>query len=133
MNPHYQAVASRALHRCKYCHAPETVFNFPFEVEHVNPSSRGGTSEFENQALACRSCNAFKSDLVAGLDPATGLTAPLFHPREQAWDEHFDVELALGEIRGKTDTGRVTVLLLQLNSPRQVQSRRHWIAARLFP
>jgi hypothetical protein len=35
MNPRYVQVALRAEHRCEYCHAPEVVFNFPFEVEHV--------------------------------------------------------------------------------------------------
>lgn len=33
MNPHYHAVGTRAEHRCEYCHAPEAIFNFPFEVE----------------------------------------------------------------------------------------------------
>ena len=31
MNPHYPLVAERAGHRCEYCHAPEVIFNFPFE------------------------------------------------------------------------------------------------------
>jgi hypothetical protein len=34
MNPLYARVAARAGDRCEYCHAPEAVFNFPFEVEH---------------------------------------------------------------------------------------------------
>lgn len=33
MNLHYTLVGRRAGHRCEYCHAPEAVFNFPFEVE----------------------------------------------------------------------------------------------------
>ncbi|MDD1414047.1 hypothetical protein MEN41_05055 [Dolichospermum sp. ST_con] len=37
MNPFYHLVADRAFHRCEYCHAPELVFNFPFEVEHIIP------------------------------------------------------------------------------------------------
>lgn len=37
MNPRYGQVAFRAEHRCEYCHAPEAVFNFPFEVEHITP------------------------------------------------------------------------------------------------
>jgi len=36
MNPRYPAVSHRALHQCEYCHAPEGIFNLPFEVEHVN-------------------------------------------------------------------------------------------------
>ena len=38
MNPNYPFVAERACHRCEYCHAPEAIFNFPFEVEHIVPS-----------------------------------------------------------------------------------------------
>jgi hypothetical protein len=53
MNPHYAQVALRAGHRCEYCHAPEAVFNFPFEVEHVVPFARPGSAEEANLALAC--------------------------------------------------------------------------------
>jgi hypothetical protein len=35
MNPFYPLVALRAYYRCEYCHAPEFVFSFPFEIEHV--------------------------------------------------------------------------------------------------
>lgn len=42
MNAHYPEVALRADHRCEYCHAPEAVFHFAFEVEHIAPDSRGG-------------------------------------------------------------------------------------------
>lgn len=41
MNPYYTLVADRAAHRCEYCRAPEIVFNFPFEVEHILPLYRG--------------------------------------------------------------------------------------------
>ena len=57
MNPFYNLVADRAAHRCEYCHAPELVFNFPFEVEHIVPICRGGEAAEYNLALACRSCN----------------------------------------------------------------------------
>lgn len=52
MNPHYTQVAIRAAHRCEYCHAPEAVFNFPMEVEHIVPVSRGGDDNTTNWALA---------------------------------------------------------------------------------
>jgi hypothetical protein len=51
MNPAYPEVASRAGHRCEYCHAPEVIFNFPFEVEHVIPIARGGSDALQNLAL----------------------------------------------------------------------------------
>lgn len=37
MNSRYALVSARAGHRCEYCHAPEAIFNFPFEVEHALP------------------------------------------------------------------------------------------------
>jgi hypothetical protein len=32
MNPFYPLGALRAYHRCEYCHARESVFNFPFGI-----------------------------------------------------------------------------------------------------
>jgi hypothetical protein len=52
MNPHYASVAERAQHRCEYCQAPEIVFNFPFEVEHIILISRQGNTDEANLALA---------------------------------------------------------------------------------
>ena len=57
MNTYYAGVAERAGHRCEYCHAPEAIFNLPFEVEHIVPTSRDGPDDESNQALACRACN----------------------------------------------------------------------------
>ena len=68
MNAHYPEVARRAGHRCEYCRAPEAVFNFPFEVEHVIPTSHGGADEDGNLCLACRACNLRKSNRLAARD-----------------------------------------------------------------
>ena len=89
MNLHYPLVARRAAHRCEYCHAPEVVFNLPFEVEHIQPQSQGGTNEQDNLALVCRSCNLFKSAHVSGFDDVTQATARLFNPRSDEWPDHF--------------------------------------------
>jgi HNH endonuclease len=48
VNRRYAAVAERAAYRCEYCHAPEAVFNFSLEVDHVTPQSRGGTNRLDN-------------------------------------------------------------------------------------
>src|SRR5437868_13279417 len=106
MNPHYARVAERAAHRCEYCQAPEAIFNFPFEVEHIVPPGRGGTDDDSNRALSCRRCNVFKRDNLDGLDPQTGKTADLFNPRTQIWDEHFEVDLKTGRIVALTPSGR---------------------------
>lgn len=133
MNPHYPTAAQRAGHRCEYCRAPEAVFNFPFEVEHVFPSSRGGTHDEANLCLACRACNLRKSDRLVALDELSGEEVPLFHPRRQRWTEHFYVDVQSGEIQGTTPTGRATVASLDLNHPLQLTARLLWIRLRLFP
>jgi hypothetical protein len=133
VNPYYLRVAERAGHRCEYCHAPEAIFNLPFEVEHVLPVSRGGADGEDNMALACRPCNLFKSDRTTAGDPATGAEAPLFHPRRDVWAEHFRVEVETAAIVGLTPAGRATVAGLRMNSPVQLVARRAWTRLGLFP
>jgi HNH endonuclease len=133
MNTHYPPVAARAGHRCEYCHAPEPVFNFPFEVEHVAPVSRGGRDDQDNMALACRSCNLFKSDHLTATDPETGAVVDLFDPRRETWAQHFQVETETGVILGRTPSGRATIARLQINSSAQQAARRQWMQLGLFP
>jgi hypothetical protein len=133
MNPHYPAVAQRAAHRCEYCHAPEVIFNFPFEVEHIIPTSRQGADDEFNLALSCRSCNLRKSDYRTGLDEITGEEARLFHPRQDDWDEHFHIDPETGVITGRTSVGRATVARLQMNAAVQLEAREQWMKLGLFP
>ena len=133
MNPLYPQVKERAQARCEYCRAPEEVFNFAFEVEHLVPQSRGCSDDLDNLALSCHACNRFKSDFVVGFDTITQQEVILFNPRTDLWDEHFAADLSTAEIIGKTQTGRATVLRLQMNRLHQVNARRHWIQLFLFP
>jgi hypothetical protein len=133
VNPHYPAVARRAGHRCEYCRAPEAILNFPFEVEHVLPASQQGPAEERNLALACRACNLRKSDHLTGTDGETGSTVRLFHPRQDRWDEHFEVIPETGLIQGKTPIGRATVDRLEINNLVQQEARKQWMHLGLFP
>ena len=133
MNPRYAQIALRAGHRCEYCHAPEAVFNFPFEVEHIIPVSRGGCDAESNWALACRSCNLRKATHVNGIDPLSQTVVRLFQPREDRWEEHFWVNTENGEIEGLTAVGRATAARLEINSKAQKEARRQWIRFGLFP
>jgi hypothetical protein len=133
MNPNYAQVALRAEHRCEYCHAPEMVFNFPFEVEHITPVALAGPGSEVNWALACRSCNLRKAAHVSSIDPETQAVAPLFHPRRDRWEEHFRATEGLGTIEGLTPAGRATVSRLELNSDAQIAARRQWMRLGLFP
>jgi hypothetical protein len=133
MNPKYAQVALRALHRCEYCRAPEAVFNFPFEVEHIIPLSQDGADDQINWALACRSCNIYKSIRVTCPDPETEISVRLFNPRKDEWHGHFQIDIETGEIIGLTPSGRATVNCLRMNSQAQLIARYQWIQVGIFP
>ena len=78
----------------------------------------------DNLALACQSCNNFKYDATRALDPVTGNLAPLFHPRRDAWADHFCWSLNGLELIGISPAGRATISRLQLNRPGVVRLRR---------
>jgi hypothetical protein len=133
MNPRYIQVALRAGHRCEYCHAPEAVFNISLEVDHIVPVARGGPDTSENWALACRACNLYKAAYLGSRDPETNAVVRLFHPREDRWEDHFEVASEDGKILGRTAVGRAMAVRLGMNSEAQVTARRQWMRLGLFP
>jgi hypothetical protein len=133
MNPHYELVALRAGHRCEYCHAPEAVFNFPFEVEHIIPLMRDGADAADNWALACRACNVRKGAHVEHADPVTHAIVRLYHPRREPWHDHYHIDTDTGVIEGRSAIGRATLARLEMNSPAQCAARQHWIRLGVFP
>ena len=133
MNSFYSRVAIRAGKICEYCRAPEIASNFPFEVEHIFPRSHGGETDIENLALACRSCNVFKSDFLNGIDDKGREINLLFHPRRDIWTLHFRVNPETLEIESLTGIGRGTVNRLRLNNTLQINARRQWQRLGLFP
>ena len=132
MNPYYRTIAERANHRCEYCQAPEVVFNFPFEVEHIIPLSRQGANDEVNLALACRSCNLHKGTRISGTASGFNTEIRLFHPRADQWGDHFQINIKSGKIVGTTSVGEVTIECLEMNSPAQVAARQLWIRLNLF-
>ena len=127
-----QEVYDRARGRCEYCLIPETAVLVSHEVDHIIAQKHGGLTESGNLALSCTVCNKYKGTDLASLDPETGTVTPLFHPRRERWIDHF--RLVGGEIVPLTATGRVTVRLLQLNHPNQIQDRNLLLAAgMLYP
>jgi hypothetical protein len=133
MNPRYPQVSERASRRCEYCRAPEAVFNFGFQVEHIHPQSLGGGDGLENLALACSACNLFKTNVISGWDEGTEQEHLLFNPRIHRWHEHFRFDAETCQICGITPIGRVTVSQLQFNRERHVTARHRWITLGLFP
>ena len=109
-------VIARASGRCEYCriHQDRDPF-YRFHVEHIIPRQHGGSDDEANLALACQHCNLHKGPNLSGIDPDTRSIAPLFHPRQQAWAEHF--AFVGTSIRGVTPVGRATVIVLAINAP----------------
>ena len=97
------------------------------------PIARGGEDTAANWALACRACNLYKATHVGGSDPESDTVVRLFHPREDRWEDHFQVASESGEMVGRTPIGRATVMRLGLNSAAQVTARWQWMRLGLFP
>jgi hypothetical protein len=73
----------------------------------------------------------YKGTNLASIDPHTGRPALPFHPRRDAWSEHFTVEDA--QIVPLTPEGRATAALLKLNAPARVEFRALLAQAGRFP
>jgi 5-methylcytosine-specific restriction endonuclease McrA len=116
-----ELVRTRAGARCEYCHLPQQFSELQFHIEHIIPRQHGGRDDAENLALACPDCNLLKGPNLTGVDPSTQRVERLFHPRRDAWAEHFAQNGA--RITGKTPVGRVTVSLLKINDPRRLEVR----------
>jgi hypothetical protein len=120
-------VRARAGQRCEYCRLPEHRLRYPFHAEHIIAQQHAGKTALDNLAWDCLQCNSAKGPNVASYDQETGDLTALYHPRQQGWDEHF--EIVDGEIVGKTAVGRVTIRLLKFNAPQRVELRQELIAA----
>ena len=95
---------------------------FPHEIDHIISEKHGGSTEADNLALTCWRCNRHKGSDLGSFDTLTGEFTFLFHPRQHQWVDHFRF-LNGAEIQGITPEGRVTVKLLQLNTPKRLIER----------
>ena len=123
-------IAERAGYRCEYCLLPQAAALHRHEPDHIVPLQHGGVTDLTNLALACLRCNRHKGPNIGSFDPLTGQLVPLFHPRLQVWDQHFQIVDA--EIIPLTAEGRVTARVLRFNDPDRLTERQRLIAARLF-
>ena len=118
-----------ANNRCGYCLSPQHLVLGPLEVDHLIPSSLGGSDNESNSWLACRMCNNFKAAQISALDPQTNQIVKLYDPRRQVWGEHFDWTSDGKRIQGLP----ATVLALQLNHFIALTVRENWIAVGWHP
>jgi len=106
-------VVRRAGNRCEYNGLSQVGQETAFHIDHIVPESLGGQTDEDNLALACVSCSLRKEARQSATDAATGRRAPLFHPRRDAWAEHFQWNGV--EIEGIAAKGRATIQLLKMN------------------
>ena len=99
-------------------------------VEHIDPT---GGNHPDNLCLACPNCNLSKAAATSAKDPDTGEHVPLFNPRSQEWDEHFEWQDNNALIQGLTTIGRTIVTRFKINRPRIVLARKRWMLADLHP
>lgn len=112
----------RAGYRCEYCHKPDAYNSHAPHVDHIIPLKHNGTDDPDNLAWACFQCNVCKGSDFASIDAKTHTITRLFNPREQRWDDHFEMKGAT--ITGKTAIGETTIRILQMNHPDQIETRQ---------
>ena len=119
--------------RCGYCLFQQQYSPVIFQFDHYYPLSKGGANDEINLWLACGNCNNAKSDETECFDFQTETTVPIFDPRTDNWNEHFEWNEDGTIIVGKTPIGRGTVELLKFNIERVVAVRREWVLAGWHP
>ncbi len=126
-------VRLRARNLCEYCHTLMDFTGHEFTVDHIQPESKGGASDFANLCFCCFWCNNFKQARLQARDPRSARFVMLFNPRDDQWDEHFRWSSTFTRIIGRTPSGRATVAALRLNRPNLVSARRIWVKHGLHP
>jgi HNH endonuclease len=124
-------VIARAHECCEYCLIHQDDAATAHQVDHVIALKHGGQTNLANLALACQLCNRYKGSDLTTLDRDSRELVPLFNPRLQRWNEHF--ELASAQIIGLTPTGRATIELLQINDEARLLDRQELIVAGRYP
>ena len=114
-------VRERARERCEYCLMPEAVVFAPHEIDHIVAEKHGGSTTVDNLCLACSLCNQRKGSDLTSVHPDTSEVVALFHPRRNAWKDHFC--LIAGRIEGLSEIGVVTTHFLQCNARERIVER----------
>lgn len=129
----YKQIAIEAQFQCGYCRAPQIALPYRLEIEHLQPTSRGGLDSREYLWLSCHKCNKTRSNQSTATDPLTGESARLFNPRIDQWNTHFAWAIEGTHIVGLSDIGRATIECLRLNDSYYVSARTVWIMAKIHP
>jgi hypothetical protein len=128
-----EAVKGRAKNCCEYCLCQADFSSDTFAIEHIIPLAKGGDNDLANLAFSCQGCNNHKFTATHAIDIATGETVPLYNPRLDIWENHFQWSENYTEIIGISPIGRVTVTRLQLNRQGLINLRQVFVQVGLHP
>lgn len=128
-----QQVIKNAKYCCEYCRTSSLLTGMPLVIDHIIPTSLGGSNNRDNLCASCYRCNEFKGAKIMANDPVSNQFVPLFNPRQQKWLEHFNWANGGTYIIGLSGTGRATVLALKLNNENIVEARAIWITLNWHP
>jgi hypothetical protein len=118
-----RTVARRARYCCEYCKSQQDFSPTRFSVDHIIPRAVGGTTHLDNLAFSCQGCNGHKHIATSAIDPDTGGEVPLYHPRQERWEDHFEWSEDFTRVVGLTAIGRATIEKLQLTRPELMRLR----------
>lgn len=125
-------IKGRASNKCEYCLLDERYSGAKHQVDHIIAQKHGGSSDKANLCYACFLCNSYKGTDIASIDwDDDEQLVPLFHPRKQKWQAHFEVDSGL--IKPLTNVGRVTVFLLRLNDLDRLDIRKRLYKLKRYP
>lgn len=116
---------------CVYCRQPDSgARNLIFHVDHYRPKSlaqfSGLACDYDNLFYACPSCNTRKSIYW----PADEAVDPfVVNPCDHEMARHLRFDSVTGKVEARSEFGRHTEMLLQLNDPEFVSYRRQTLLA----
>ncbi|MEO0040718.1 MAG: hypothetical protein RL329_166 [Bacteroidota bacterium] len=128
-----EIIVSRAQGSCEYCQILQDYSPDSFEAEHIMPVARNGSDDLGNIALACSGCNKRKSDRITAIDPISQQSVPLFNPRTDIWESHFEWSEDFSQMQGLSFVGRATIHALQTNRTGLVNLRLALFAYGVHP
>lgn len=124
-------VVQRAHGACEYCLIHQEDAYLSFHVDHIISRKQRGPTTEANLALACLRCNVAKGTDIGAIAGRPPHLVRLFHPREDAWIEHF--RLASARIIPLTNIAEATIRLLGLNASDRLILRRALVKASRYP
>ncbi|WP_229599773.1 HNH endonuclease [Runella slithyformis] len=106
---------------CEYCLQSNEFSFIPHQIDHIISIKHGGQTTPDNLAYACFSCNNAKGSDIGTILLPDKTFIRLFNPREDVWQDHFEMEN--GVIYAKSDIGKATVKVLNLNDINRIIER----------